>query len=253
MPRLPEQRQQVGVLHQMPGVHHAHPIRHISHHAHIVRNQQDGRPGIPAQPFQPLQNLRLQRNIHAGSYLVRNQQTRAHHHRHRQHYPLALPPAQSERICPHNPARIRHPQLPQHLLAHPARRPPAQLRVRNDYFGQLRPDGLHRIQRGLRVLKYQRHRLAAPLPPLLLRCRRQVNPVKHDAPARDGAVVRQQPHHRQRQRALAGAALPHHAEDLLLPLLKRHAVDGLHRPVGSAVLYPQVFNLQQSGHTDLMP
>ena len=185
-----EQRQQSRRFHQVPRVHHAHPVRHVGHHPHVVRDQQDRRLGVPAQFLQPFQYLRLQRYINAGRDLVCDQQPGAHDHSHRQHHPLALSAAQRERVRGHHAPGIRHPQLPHHLLAHRSCRPSVQLRMGDNHLGQLRSDGLHRVERRLRVLEHQGHRLAPEFPHVFLGGAHQVNPVKQHPPPGDLAVVR---------------------------------------------------------------
>ena len=118
----------------------------------------------------------------------------------------------------------------------------------NDNLRELSAYGLHRIEGRLGVLKHQRHCLAAQLPPEFLRGGHQVNAIKQDAAAHDGAVVGQQAHYGQGQGAFAGAAFAHDAEDFLLVLGKGYAIDGADGAVGGAELHPQILNLQEGRH-----
>ena len=87
---------------------------------------------------------------------------------------------------------------------------------------------------------------------MLVRGAHQVNTVEKYPATGDRAVVGKQAHHRQGQRALAGAAFADYTEHLLFFLGQRNAVDGVDDAVGYAELHAQVLNFQDRRHINTL-
>ena len=97
--------------------------------------------------------------------------------------------------------------------------PFAELRLRYGFMGrnrlvELRPHGADRTEGGARVL--EDHGQLRPAKPTVLRFRKlgKIPSFIYDAPLRDAAPRREQPHRRPEQRALPAAGLADDAEDL---------------------------------------
>src|SRR5450759_518542 len=105
-------------------------------------------------------------------------------------------------------------------------------------------DGVHRVERGHRVLEDHGYLVAANLHQLVVAAAEQLGPAKSDrAPESRGPG--QHPEYSQRGHGLPGARLPHDAQDL--PRLEpvAHAADGMHHPVIGGEVHGEVLDVQE--------
>ena len=197
-------------LHHFATVHHDHIVAELGDHPEMVGDEQDCAALAPLQFLQPVNDLHLQGRVERGGRLVRDQQRGLGLERHRDRDPLPHPARELVGVVPHAPLRIRNPDPPQHLhrargLLLPAPHPPV-LDVHH-----LGADGEHRVERGHRILEHHRYPLAADCAHCRGRRLQQVLPFEAHFPRRDARVLREQAHHRARERRLSRAALTDHA------------------------------------------
>ena len=86
--RASEQRGDVALLHDLPGVHHGHPITHLGDDAEVVGDEDDRGPGLVAQVAHEVEDLRLDRDVERGRRLVGDQEFGFARERHRDHHAL---------------------------------------------------------------------------------------------------------------------------------------------------------------------
>ena len=86
-------QQVVGALgfHHLAQLQYGHIVGNLADHTHVVGDEQNSSPLILAQLADQAEDLRLGCHIQRCRGLVSDQQLRAHHQRHRDHDPLALP------------------------------------------------------------------------------------------------------------------------------------------------------------------
>ena len=115
--------------------------------------------------------------------------------------------------------------------------------------GDLVADGVHRVQRGHRLLEDHRDLVAADALHLALFQACEVAPVEDDlALVGDVAGIVHQPHHRKRGHGLAAPRLAHDAERVPGLDLEVDAVDGPDRPAVRVEPRPQVLDAQERRH-----
>ncbi|MNS62631.1 hypothetical protein D3C72_957000 [compost metagenome] len=126
MLRVFEDRAARADFHDLPQVHHRHPMTHPFHHRHIVRNEQERHSQFPLQIQQQIHDLRLDRHIQRRHRLIRNHHLRIQRQRPRNADTLALPARKLMRIAVdhfrHQPALFHqpaHPFLGRLALGHP--------------------------------------------------------------------------------------------------------------------------------------
>ena len=71
-----EQCRGIGLLDDLPGVHHRDPLAHLGHHAEIVGDEHDGHAEVGLGLAHEVEDLGLDRDVERGGGLVRDQQLR---------------------------------------------------------------------------------------------------------------------------------------------------------------------------------
>ena len=94
MSRPIKDRLDVGFLDHATAIHHNHSFGDLSHDPQVVRNEHDCGPEFLLNLLNQFENLRLNRHIERGRWLIGNQQTRTVDERHGDHN--ALPHASAE-------------------------------------------------------------------------------------------------------------------------------------------------------------
>ena len=92
MPRLGKQHRGGRDLDQVPGVHHAHPIRDLGEHAEVVGHVEHRHAEPGAQIREQLDDLLLRGDVEPGRGLVENEQVGRARERHGDRHPLLLAP-----------------------------------------------------------------------------------------------------------------------------------------------------------------
>lgn len=70
MPRLTQHLVRRTQLHDLPQIHHCHPVAHVPDHRDVVRDQYVGQISLLLQGNQQIEDLRLDRNIQrAGGFI----------------------------------------------------------------------------------------------------------------------------------------------------------------------------------------
>ena len=202
------------LLDDAAGVHDDDPLGELRHDAHVVRDQHDRRVVLALQPLHQRQDLRLDRHVEGRRRLVGDQQRRVARERHRDHH--ALPHAARElvRVVVDPSRRVRDPDLGHQLDRARVRLAPRQRLVRTQLLLDLPADGVHRRQRGQRVLEDHRDLAAAHVAHLLLAELHQVAAAVEHLPLDDRVRIADQPHHGEHRDGLAGARLADDAEHL---------------------------------------
>ena len=197
-------------FHDVPGVHHRHPVRHIGDHAQIVGDINGGQGVFTHQIADQVQNLRLDGHVQGGGGLVANQDFRVAGYGDSDDHTLAHAAGKLVGIllCPAfglGDAHVR--QRFDHALVG---RRAGQALMQLQCFLDLRADGFQRVQAGHGVLEHHGDFPAPDGQPFLFGfIFRQILAVVEDAAAVDPAVGVQQAHKGFRQHRFAGAALPH--------------------------------------------
>ena len=205
-------------------------------------------PRIRRQLGDQVEHLRLHRDVERRRRLVGDQQVGAAGERHRDHHALPLPAGKLVRI-----------EVGRSRAAAPARRAPAaRARARRrraarqplmhaQRLGDLRADGLQRVERRHRLLEHHADAPAAHArtAPRSL-ARQQVAPVEHDAPG-DARARRQQAHDRERGHRLAAAALADQPRTLAARQREGHARQHRHQPARHRQRHRQAFDVEHRG------
>ncbi len=230
-------------LHQPAPVHHPHPVAQELHHGQIVGDEQEGEAVLLLEVLEEVHDLGLDGHVQGGDGLVRHQQLRLHGQGPGDGHPLPLAagelrrvPVQVARVQPH----VVH--LEGGLL--PEGAPGGDNALDAQGLGDDLPHPHALVQAGAGVLK---DHLAGALqhPPVGPEGGgiADVDPLVQNAAAA-GAV---QVHHAAGDGGLAGAGLPHQAEDLPPPHLEGHAVHRPdHRSFRQGEQVGQVLDLQQN-------
>jgi hypothetical protein len=226
--RLAEQRHDVGLLHDLAGVHHGDPVAHLGHDAEVVRDQDDRGPGLVAELAHEIEDLGLDRDVERGGRLVGDQQLGLAGEGHGDHDPLghAARHLVRERLEP--PVGIGDADHAQQLAGALPGRAGLHLPVELEHFRDLLADLPDRVQRRCRLLEDHRDPLAADPAQLVLGHRDQVRPVEDDLAALDLPRLGHETEDRQARHALAAARLADQAHDLAPSDLEVDAVDRAH-------------------------
>ena len=88
MPGATEERTGAGLLDDLAGVHHHHPVGPASDHAHVMGDQQDGHPQALFQVVEQRQDLILDRHVERRGGLVGDEQLRLAGERDADHHAL---------------------------------------------------------------------------------------------------------------------------------------------------------------------
>jgi hypothetical protein len=157
-------------------LHHRDPVGDLADHGEVMRDEEHGETVRTPQSLQQRQDLCLHGHVERGGRLVRNQQPRPVHDRHRNQNPLALAAGKLMRIVAQAALGLR-----QRDLAHRVEHPPGDFgfsqagMVRLHRLCDLLAHAHHWVQRRHRLLKDHGQIAAAPPPHLRLRQPQQVN------------------------------------------------------------------------------
>src|SRR5438876_5854436 len=92
--RGPEYITHAAEFDELARVHDRKPIAHLGHDSEVVGDEEERHLVDPAEILQDLEDLGLHDYVEGCRGLVRNQELRVHHERHRNHDPLTHPPAE---------------------------------------------------------------------------------------------------------------------------------------------------------------
>ena len=201
-----------------------------------------------------LQDLGLNRHVERRRRLVRDQQRRTAHQRHRDHRALAQPPRELERVAVEGLDGMREPDHVEHLRREAARLGAGHVAVQAHRFADLIPDRVQRRERGHRLLEDHRDPAAADLPHggavgvegrdvdalRVLRVRPEA-----DCACADPRHGRQDPHHRLRDHRLSGPRFADQGDRLAVRDPKRDPVHRAQHPLAvEPELHPQIRDLE---------
>ena len=222
-----EERPDVGLLDDLPGVHNGHPIGHLCHQPQVVGDEDHRGARVTLQVEDQVEDLRLDGHIERRRGLVGDQQFRLERQCHGDHHPLCHPTRHLVGIETGASPRIWDPHLGEHchrlLLANLVRHVPMDF----VNLGDLPADLVHRVERRSRLLEDHRYPVAPQLGHLVARHAGQVAPVEHDAAGHDLPGTGHQPHDRERCDRLSAARLADQTEHLSTVDVE---VDPVHRP-----------------------
>jgi hypothetical protein len=190
-----------------PGVHDGDLLADLADYGHIVTDEDEREPETAAQAADQLEHLRLDRHVQRGRRLVAQQHLRLGGQRDRDRHPLAHATRQLMRIC--SRARRRAGDTDQ-IEELDGARPGGAAGHSEDparYLGDLRADGLHRVQRTERILEHHRHP-PAPGPSRIAARQREARAGQRDGAAFCPDRGRQEGHQRAQGQALAGPDSP---------------------------------------------
>ncbi len=181
---------------------------------------------IPLQVADQGQDLLLRGDVERGGRLVRDQEFRLQHQRHRDHDALALAAGQPMRVGGEDALDLGQANLLHH--GQDAFSPGAGVEIGVDAqdLVDLAADRHHRIERRHRLLKDHRHGGGAQLPQAAVAGGENLLADQFDAAARrHQRALWQQAHHRQRGDRLARSAFADQAKRLAFVNPQRDAVD----------------------------
>ena len=151
-------------LDQLAVAHHGDAVGDLGDHAHVVGDEQHGGAVIALQVADQRQDLLLRGDVERGGRLVRDQQFRLQHQRHRDHDALALAAGQPVRVGGEDALDLGQPNLLHHVEDALLARAGVEIGVGAQHLVDLAADRHHRIERRHRLLKDHRHGGGAQLP-----------------------------------------------------------------------------------------
>ncbi len=176
------------------------------------------RPRSRRSRVQQVEDLRRDRGVERRRGLVGEQESRPAHERQSEQGALPQPSGEPMGILVQGPLGIRESHVAQRRERQPPRLGARDVEVEAEGLPDLRPDGLHGIQRGGRLLEDQADLAAADGSPLRIGEPEQIAPAEPDA-AGDAGGLRREPQDRARELRLAAAALADERDGL--PRLQR--------------------------------
>ncbi len=199
------------------------------------------------------EDLCLRRHVERGGRLVGDQQVRVVDQRHRDHHALAHAARELVGIVVEPAGRIRNADKLQHLERTLAGGLTARIAVDADRLGNLRPDGVDRIEARHRLLEDHRDAIAANAAHLALVESSEILPPEAHGAADDASdAARQQPQDRECSHTLAAARLADDADGLAGKDLEGDAVDRASDAVLVEEVGPEITDLEQRrDHTSL--
>ena len=213
-------------LDQLAVTHHRDAVGDLGDHAHVVGDEENRGAVIPLQVADQGQDLLLRGDVERGGRLVRDQQFRFQHQRHRDHDALALAAGKPVRVGGEDARDFGQPDVLHHVEDALLARAGVEIGVGAQHLVDLAADRHHRIERRHRLLEDHRHGGGAQLPQPAVAGGEDVLADQFDSSARrDQRAFLQQAHHRQRRHGFARAAFADQAQRLALAHLQRDAVD----------------------------
>jgi hypothetical protein len=246
MPRIGEDRALRRHLHDLPQIHHGHPVGHVAHHRQVMRDEQVGQAEAALQVLQQVHHLRLDRDIERADRLVAHHQLRLHGQRARDADALALAAAELVRIALRMERREAD-QAQQFLHPRGTRGGIADAMDLHRLHDR-RADAQPRVERGIGILE---HHLHAAAQRAKFRLARDLDAVEADGAA--GGL--DQPQHQARGRGLAAAGFADERQRLAARDREGDAIHRAHYAAGAAeqpalhrVVLGKPFYLEQRGH-----
>ena len=201
-------------LDHLARVHHRHPVAEPGHHAEVVGDVEDGRSVALLETGDQIQDVRLGGHVEPGGGLVHDEQLRVAGEGHRDQHPLLLAAGKLMRVAQRRPCGIGQVDAGK-KLAHPLRGTLAsQFGVLAHHLADLVADPERRVERGLRVLIDHGDARALDGAQLARAEVQQVDVVEPDRARGDPPRRVEAAHHREREGALARAALADHRQGL---------------------------------------
>ena len=151
-------------LDQPPMTHHRDAIGNLRDNTHVMGNKQHGGAAILLQVPDQAENLLLGGDVERGGRLVRDQQFRFQHQRHRDHDALSLAARQPMRVGRKNTFDLGQPHLFHHGQNALSPRACIEIGMDPQHLVDLAADRHHRIERGHRFLEDHRHGGGAQMP-----------------------------------------------------------------------------------------
>src|SRR5580765_2247114 len=244
--RVVEERTLRGSLDHAARVHDDDLVRDVRNDSQVVGDQDHRRVELVLQAVDQLDDLRLDRHVERRRRLVRDQHVRVARERHRDHRALAHSARKLVWIIVDARLRIRNADLLQQVDCASARLFLVGPLVNSNRLGDLHPDGVHRVQRGHRVLEDHRHLVAANVLQLVLVHLEHVSTLVEHLTAEGRVAVSRQAEQRHRSDALPRAGLSHDAEHLAALQLEAHTVDSIDHTIFCVELDLEVLYFDQA-------
>ena len=249
--RRMEDRLDRPALHHLALVHDQHVVGDLGHHAHVVGDEHHAHAVLGLQALDQVEDLRLGGDVERGGRLVGDQQGRIAGERHGDHGALAHAAGELERVAVDRALRVGDLDLPQQIDRALARGLLAHAPVQLQHLDDLVADGVHRRERGHRLLEDHRDLFAAHgADGAALRAQlgeiddRAIVLGEHHRAGHDAAGRIDDLQDRARHHALARAAFADDRERAAAHDVERHAVDRLHDAVAHRKMRRQVAHLQ---------
>ena len=221
-------------LDQLAIAHHRDAVGDFGDHAHVMGDEQHRGAVIALQVADQRQDLLLRGDVERGGRLVRDQQLRLQHQRHRDHDALALAAGKPVRVGGEDARDLGQPDLLHHVEDAFFARAGVEIGMGAQHLVDLAADRHHRIERRHRLLEDHRHGGGAQLPQAAVAGGEDFLADQFDSAAgRHQRALLQQAHHRQRRHGFARAAFADQAQRLARAHLQRDAVD--HALVGGVL------------------
>ena len=222
-----EQRAGVGLLDDLTGVHHRHPVGHLGHDPEVVGDEDDAHAEIGLELPDELEDLGLDRDVEGGGGLVRHEQIRIAGQGHGDHHPLGLSARELVRIGTGPAPRVGDADAAEHVDG--PLLPDLALDVAVDLvdLADLETHPVGGIQRRQRLLEDHADLIAPQVAHLGLGLGRQLLALEADGTVDDPSGRRDQPEDRERRDALARSGLPDQAQHLTGSDVEIDAIDGL--------------------------
>ena len=224
-------------LDDLAGIHHVDPIGVARHHAQIVGDDDEGDAEAPGQILHQFENLRLDRHVERRRRLVGDDQLGLAAQRHGDHHPLAHAAAEMVGILFQPPLGIGNSDHAQQLHRPRVGFLALDAHMMFECFGDLTPDGEHRIERRHRLLEYHGDVGAPHLADFHVAQLQEIPAHEEDLAADDLARrIGNETEDRKGAHRLAAARLADDADRLPLLDVVRHPVHRLDRAGGGEEL-----------------
>src|SRR5947209_2910734 len=226
---------------ELARIHDREAIAHLSHDSEVVGDEEQRHLVHPAEILQDLEDLGLHDHVEGGRGLVRDQELRVHHERHRNHDPLTHPPAELVGIVLEtalwNPHRGEgcHGPVNRFLLRN--------VLVGADRLDEVILDREQRIESRHRILEDEGDFLSADLAQFFSRKGCKVLPEEPQF-ALDGCPRRKNAENRLPQSRLAAPGFADHPERFPPVHLERYPVDSLHGSSARVVIDSEAGGLE---------
>jgi hypothetical protein len=245
MLRLAEERAGGGLLDDVTGVHHRHPLARLGHDAQVVGDEHHRRAQVGLQRSDQVEDLRLDGHVERSRRLVGDEQLGAGGQRHGDHHPLRLAARELVGVRAGPAAGIGDADPIEHLDGSFLAGLALEALVHLVDLGDLEADPVGRVQRRDRLLEDHADAVAAHVAHLGLRLGQQLLAGEAHRAAHDAPGLVDEPQHRERGHALARARLADEAEDLARQHVEVDPVDGLHDAVPGEEPGTQVAHRQE--------